>query len=381
MSNRYSGVPGRNAVLAGAAALVLFAATIGIGSSLMVSNAEAAAEPLSGSSSAPSSSEPVRILVQESDPVSDPAEKEEPSEAPAQVSVAPAVASEAPSAQQTETALQMPAVAELPVASQVPAAVPVPAVAETPAAPEAPVVPETPAVPEAPAVPVVADSSGFGNIAAYQQINPDVQGWLKIPGTNIDYPVLYNGIDVNYYLERDLYKQYSRNGVIWADPATYFGNSYSMSRNTILYGHNWTNYSAAPRVGSSSDVMFAQLTAYHYLDFTQNHPFIYYSTADQEMQWVVFACFYTDINFIYNYANPDDTTLAGIISGAKARSRHIIDVDVDSTDKILTLSTCTRAYGKSDQQRFVVMARLIRPGESFGSISMTTNPNPILPQL
>ncbi len=245
--------------------------------------------------------------------------------------------------------------------------------AQQPAAPEE----QQPAAPAA--APAVTSASGWNNIASYQQLNSDVKGWLKIPGTNIDYPVLFNSYDVNYYLEKDVYKQYSRNGVIWADPATYFGTSSTMSRNTVLYGHNWTNYSATPRITSPSDVMFAQLTSYHYLDFAQQHPYIYYSTADQEMTWVVFACFYTDLDFIYNWANPDDATLAGIISGAKARSRFNINVDVNTSDKLLTLSTCTRAYGKSDKQRFVVMARLLRPGETTGGVSMTTNPNPVIP--
>ncbi len=249
-------------------------------------------------------------------------------------------------------------------------------VAQQPAAAPAGLATGTPAVST-----LLASSNvtGWANIPSYQQINPDVKGWLKIPGTNIDYPVLYNAYDVNYYLEKDIYKQYSRNGVIWADPYCTFGNSSSISRNTVLYGHNWTNYSATPSIGRSSDVMFAQLTGYHYLDFAQSHPYIYYSTADQEMTWVVFACFYTDLDFIYNYVNPDEAGLAGIISGAKARSRFNINVDVNSSDKILTLSTCTRAYGKSDKQRFVVMARLLRPGESAGGITMTSNPNPIIP--
>ena len=103
------------------------------------------------------------------------------------------------------------------------------------------------------ATPAVTSASGWSNIASYQQLNSDVKGWLKIPGTNIDYPVLFNSYDVNYYLEKDVYKQYSRNGVIWADPATYFGTSSTMSRNTVLYGHNWTNYSATPRITSPSD--------------------------------------------------------------------------------------------------------------------------------
>ena len=127
--------------------------------------------------------------------------------------------------------------------------------------------------------------------------------------------------------------------------------------------------------------MLAQLTAYHHLSFAKAYPYIWFSTESAEMPWVIFAAFYTDINFNYIDPNPTAQNHAAVISGAKARSRHIYDVDVDSSDRIITLSTCTRAYGKSDRQRFVVMARQLREGEGFNAINITTNPNPVLPRL
>ncbi|MEG1972810.1 MAG: hypothetical protein RR315_06575, partial [Oscillospiraceae bacterium] len=75
-----------------------------------------------------------------------------------------------------------------------------------------------------------------------------------------------------------------------------------ISDNNVLYGHNWTNYSANPKIGDANDVMFAQLAAYHHLDFAKAHPYIFYSTENEEMTWQVFAAFYTDIDFYYNIA-------------------------------------------------------------------------------
>lgn len=234
--------------------------------------------------------------------------------------------------------------------------------------------------------PSIMGNSGFSNIPNYKQINADVKGWLNIPGTNINYPVLHDERvlttnPVHYYLDKDIYKQQSKNGVIYADPAVKFGTSSEMSKNTVLFGHNWTNYSANPRIGNAADVMFGQLTAFHHLEFARSHPYLYYSTAEQEMRWVIFAAFYTDINFNYITANPDEAGFISTVSGAKARSRFNYDVTVTTADKILTLSTCTRAYGQSDRQRFVVMARLMRPDETFVPIEVVTNPNPVLPKL
>ena len=232
--------------------------------------------------------------------------------------------------------------------------------------------------------PAVMGASGKANIPSYKQINADVKAWLKVPGTNINYPVLQSasGYAPHYYLDKNIYKQSSRDGVIYAGSTCKFGTgSAGLSKNTVLFGHNWTNYSAAPRIGNASDVMFAQLTSYHYLNFAKAYPYLWFSTDSQEMTWVVFAAFYTDISFNYIEPNPTDAGFSAIISGAKARSRHNFGVEVSTSDKILTMSTCTRAYGSSDKQRFVVMARLLRSGETVKEINVTTNANPVLPKL
>ncbi|WMJ85002.1 class B sortase [Oscillospiraceae bacterium LTW-04] len=232
--------------------------------------------------------------------------------------------------------------------------------------------------------PTIMGASGKANIPSYKQINADVKAWLKIPGTNINYPVLQSasGYNPHYYLDKNIYRQTSRDGVIYAGSTCKFGTgSAGLSKNTVLFGHNWTNYSAAPRIGNASDVMFGQLAAYHYLNFAKAYPYLWFSTESQEMTWVIFAAFYTDVSFNYIEPNPTDAGFSAIISGAKARSRHNFNIEVSTSDKILTMSTCTRAYGSSDKQRFVVMARLLRSGETLKEVGVTTNPNPVLPNL
>ncbi len=221
--------------------------------------------------------------------------------------------------------------------------------------------------------------SGAGSLSYYKSINSDVRAWIKVPLTNINYPVVI-GPNNNYYLSLGYDKQYSRNGVIWAASPTKFGNSSQISKNTVLFGHNWTNI-YTPRVGDPSDVMFAQLPGYHYLWFTQQRPYIYYTTESETMIFKVFACFYTETAFNYILENPTADQQTYIINEAKRRSLHSIDVDVDSSDKLLTLSTCTRYWGKSAEQRFVVMARLLRPGEDTTEVTMTSNPNYKRPSL
>lgn len=228
--------------------------------------------------------------------------------------------------------------------------------------------------------PSTVGSTGQGNIASWKAQNSDVVGWLRIPNTNINYPVVV-GPDNLYYSAKGYDKNYSYYGVVWADSDTKFGTKSQISQNTVLYGHNWTNYTANPFITRANDIMFGQLPSFHYLNFCKSTPYIHYSTEDASMTWKVFAVFYTEESFNYIVSDPGAAGLQYIINEAKARSLHDFNVDVNSSDKILTLSTCTRAYGQTNQQRFVVMARLMRDGESISEVQITPNSDFKRPQL
>ena len=221
---------------------------------------------------------------------------------------------------------------------------------------------------------VYTGNTGASNLSYYQSLNGDVKAWLKIPGTNINYPALQNASEDHYYLHRGLDRGESYYGVLWTQTATQFGTGDSLSSNNVIYGHNWKNcrWNAAPSTYYAGQQMFESLLSYHYTSWAEQYPYIYYSTPSEEMAFVIFACFYTEGTDWYINA---EGNISSVISGAQSRSRHIFNVDVNSSDKLLTLSTCTRFYGNTDNQRFVVMARLLRPGEEMGPVTVTYNPN------
>ena len=221
---------------------------------------------------------------------------------------------------------------------------------------------------------VYTGNTGASNLSYYQSLNGDVKAWLKIPGTNINYPVLQNASEDHYYLHRGLDRGESYYGVLWTQTATQFGTGDSLSSNNVIYGHNWKNcrWNAAPSTYYAGQQMFESLLSYHYTSWAEQYPYIYYSTPSEEMAFVIFACFYTEGTDWYINA---EGNISSVISGAQSRSRHIFNVDVNSSDKLLTLSTCTRYYGNTDNQRLVVMARLLRPGETIGPVSVSYNPN------
>ncbi len=223
--------------------------------------------------------------------------------------------------------------------------------------------------------------TGSNSIPAWKEINEDVAGWIRVPGTNINWPVVFEEKNNKTYIDLDYFGNKNKNGVIYADGWTKFGDKKTMSKNTVLYGHNWKNISANPRVTDPGDVMFEQLASYHHLDFAKKTPYIHFSTEEANMTWKVFAAFYTETKFNYIESDPKDETFKQIIETAKKKSLHNFDVDVNEKDKIITLSTCTRAYGSTDKQRFVVMARLMRDGEKIEEVNVTENKNFERPKL
>lgn len=205
-------------------------------------------------------------------------------------------------------------------------------------------------------------------------------GWLTVPGTTIDNAVLYSPKNNNVYLDQRV--NYDGNwdysGLIFADFRNNLGNRTELKRNTVIYGHN------IEVGGSNNGARFSQLLKYEDLEFAKKNQFITFSTPTDEMVWQIFATFTTDTNFYYIETDPTDDELQFIISEAFQRSEHMFDVDVTTHDKILTLSTCTYKYkgslGKArEDQRFVVMAKLLSPEGTPLPAGVIKNESPKLP--
>lgn len=206
--------------------------------------------------------------------------------------------------------------------------------------------------------------------------NDDTVGWLKIPETNIDYAVVHKAGAENalYYESKGYDKNYSKDGVLWADYENTFPE---MTPNTIIYGHNWYNIYDNPRTpanAQANDVMFGQLMSFHHTSFAQQVPFIYFSTEEKDYVYQIFAAYYTEETFPYYYAQLPREQMQEVLAEALKKSRHNYNVNVTTQDEILTLSTCTRTYpSMGATQRFVVMAKRVPEGTASTTISSHTN--------
>jgi sortase B len=183
--------------------------------------------------------------------------------------------------------------------------------------------------------------------------NNDFIGWLTIPDTNIDYPVMYTPDDEEYYLHRDFDGNYSAAGALFVDgSATPIGDN--ISDNTIIYGHHM-------KYGS----MFHDLLKYEDEEFYQNHKYITFDTIEELGTYEVIGAFRTQIYdeddtehyHYYEFFNAaDEEEFDDYIEFVKNNTPYTTDSTAAYGDKLITLSTC--AYHTTNG-RYVVVAKKI----------------------
>lgn len=185
-----------------------------------------------------------------------------------------------------------------------------------------------------------------GSIGKYSLSSKTVAAHLTVQGTSIqNRPVWQCDGNTNYY---------TNGSVTWAAGSAHL-RSGELSQNTVIYGHNWNNcFAPFKRTGSE----FESLMAYTYSDFVSQNQYIYLTTNSGVHTFKVFAvCFTKDLSF---YINCNGVNVASIAARAKSMSLFDFGVSVSSSDKIITLSTCTRYYsGLGANQRFIVMGKLV----------------------
>ncbi len=179
------------------------------------------------------------------------------------------------------------------------------------------------------------------DLAPLREVNPDVLGWIWIPDTQVDYPIM-DGEDNDYYLEHTWDRQPSLAGSIGLECM----NSSDLSDfNTLLYGHRMKN-----------ETMFGSLKHYNRMEYYQAHPYVYILDDSGVHRYEVFSAYTAPVDgdtFLYGFLN--EAHMLSFLEYCKTNSVIDIDVNLTPNDRILTLVTCT---GNGYEARWVVHARL-----------------------
>lgn len=171
--------------------------------------------------------------------------------------------------------------------------------------------------------------------------NKDTTCFIKVNGTNINYPVVQTK-DNDYYLTHSFDKTYNEAGWVFLD----YRNSLS-DRNMIIYAH-----------GRLDNIMFGTLKnvlTSGWLKNTDNYV-IKLSTEKENTLWQVFSVYripttsdYLQINF------NDNKEFKNFAEMLKNRSDYNFNTNINENDRIITLSTC---FNKTD--KLVMHAKLIK---------------------
>lgn len=210
--------------------------------------------------------------------------------------------------------------------------------------------------------------------------NNDLVGWLYIPNTAVNTPVV-QAKDNTYYLRNNFFGQNTKYGMAYAD---YRCTKSVPSTNQVIYGHNMP-----------SGTHFYDVSRYEDIEWYKKHPVIKYSTLTNEYTYLVYAAFYTTAQTKYNggyffnyiYPNMGSQSISGYIQQINERAIYRTGVAASSNDRFITLSTCTHsldsACGTDIDGRLVVVGRLLRMGESenVDTSRAISNPNYRRPQI
>lgn len=176
--------------------------------------------------------------------------------------------------------------------------------------------------------------------------NDEFVGWIEIKDTQINYPVMQSIEDEEYYLHRNLQKEYSPSGTPFLSANSKVQDS---NNQIIVYGHNMKN-----------GTMFSDLRLYREQEFWQDNKSISFDTLYNERKFEIFAAFEIDVEVgnghfeFYKYPSfESDKNLQMFLEEVKKLSLYDTEVGVKFGETILTLVTCDEFDGSS---RMVVMA-------------------------
>lgn len=203
--------------------------------------------------------------------------------------------------------------------------------------------------------------------------NQDFVGYLSADGVNLNLPVVQTDND-EVYLNKNFYGAKTKYGCPFV---THLNNVVNLDLNTVIFGHHMNN-----------GTIFGALDKYKSISGFKAAPVITFNTLYKDYKWKVIAAFITNDNikddngYVFQYyftSLSSQQNFSAYLNELAQRSLYDTGVDVLPTDKLLTLSTCSHEF---EDARFVVVARLVREGESatVDTSKATVNSNPRYPQ-
>ncbi len=194
-------------------------------------------------------------------------------------------------------------------------------------------------------------TSQMSKLERYQLIaqrNPDMTGWVNVPGCGITLPVMYAPNNKDFYLKHDFDKKYNYFGV------PYIAENNKLQppdNNLLIYGHN-----------IQGEQMFGGLTHYLKVDFLKANPSFTFDTLQQEGSYEIYAVILTDLTLsspsffnFYDYAGElSKQKFEEYIAKCERLAAQKTGAKPVYGDKLVTLCTCDKPDPNTTKRILVV---------------------------
>lgn len=175
------------------------------------------------------------------------------------------------------------------------------------------------------------------NFESLFKVNKDVIGWIYIPDTKIDEPIL-KGANNDTYLRTDINRKYNIAGTIFIDE---INKKDFTDDNTIIYGHNMKNGSRFNHVKKFVDK-----------EFFDEHPYVYIYLPDGSIN--VYSIYASRILDAYSDLYQKDIKYKDYVQSIQKNAKQKREIPEEEAPLIM-LSTCVAV---DNDNRFIISARL-----------------------
>jgi len=198
--------------------------------------------------------------------------------------------------------------------------------------------------------PVITKANEPVMLPEFQELykrNADIVGWLEISGTRVNYPIMQNRQDAQYYLNHDFDKKKNINGLPFLDEHSRINGSDIL----LIHGHHMKNGS-----------MFADLMKYKKESYYKEHPEFQFSTIYEKEEYeivaVILSKVYRKTDDVFKYYEIENVETPEAFDSYMQNIKNLALYDTGVTarygDKLIVLSTCE--YSTKDG-RLAVVAR------------------------
>jgi len=213
--------------------------------------------------------------------------------------------------------------------------------------------PTEPPKPTVPTKPPHVNTTILSEMKPIYDKNKDTVGWIQIPGTNIDYPVMQTKQNPDYYIDKNFYKKDDDHGTIYANAIS---DVFTPSDVITLYGHHMAD-----------GTMFKDIYYYTTESYFNSHPYVYFDSLYTRRTYQVVLLFRTNgephsyypFFPFHTYSNfRNETEFNYFMSSIRKLKLHESNVEVNYGDKLLCLVTCD--YMPYPNGRLVLVCKQIQ---------------------